>query len=55
MIWQPSYPPVSLSGDRHVQQTRSREVRSVVDAEALGKEAAWALFETGDQEQVYLG
>ena len=40
----------SLSGDRHVKQTRSREVRSVEDAEALGEEVARALMETGGRE-----
>lgn len=37
----------SLSGDRHVEQTRSREVRTVEDAEALGEEVARVLIETG--------
>ena len=37
----------SLSGDRHVQQTRSREVENVEDAVALGEEVARALIEHG--------
>jgi len=37
----------SLAGDRHVEQTRSKEVNSVEGAEALGQEVALALIETG--------
>lgn len=40
----------SLSGDNHVQQTRSREVSSVEDAVALGEEVARALIGNGGRE-----
>ncbi|KAF8588486.1 porphobilinogen deaminase [Ramaria rubella] len=40
----------SLSGDRHVQQTLSREVSTVEDAEALGEEVAKSLIGTGGRE-----
>jgi hydroxymethylbilane synthase len=40
----------SLLGDRHVQQTRSREVRLAEDAEALGEEVAKALIENGGRD-----
>ncbi|KAF8491277.1 porphobilinogen deaminase [Gautieria morchelliformis] len=40
----------SLLGDRHVQQTRSREVRVAEDAEALGEEVAKALIENGGRD-----
>jgi len=40
----------SLTGDRHVEQTRSRQINTVADAEALGEEVAKVLIETGGRE-----
>ncbi|KIJ45069.1 hypothetical protein M422DRAFT_251268 [Sphaerobolus stellatus SS14] len=40
----------SLTGDRHVEQTRTKEVHTVEDAEALGQEVAQALIKTGGKE-----
>jgi len=40
----------SLAGDKHVEETLSREVASVTDAEALGVEVAKLLIEKGGRE-----